>query len=80
MKTNKITFPNFQRLTLTILVSSTTVLTILLPGLAQIKPEGLAENIELAQNHYVCPPPPRVEPARETKKVTVSNFNTSDSF
>ena len=57
MKTNKITLPNFQKLTLTILVSSTTMLTILLPGLAQVKPEYLAENIELAQNHYVCPQP-----------------------
>jgi hypothetical protein len=77
MKTNKITLPNFQQLTLIILASSTIMLTVLLPGLAQVKPEYLAENIELAQNHYVCPLPPRVEPARETKKVTVSNLGFS---
>ncbi|EAW35575.1 hypothetical protein [Lyngbya sp. PCC 8106] len=77
MKTTKINIPKYKRLTLTILVSSTTMLTILLPGLAQIKPEYFAENTQLAQAPDPCPDPPRIPPAKETERVTVSRLGIS---
>ena len=77
MKINKITLLNFQQLTLTILVTSTTVLTILPPGLAQIKSQYLTDNVQLAQSREPCPLPPRIPPAKETERVTVSRLGIS---
>lgn len=77
MKTNKITFPKFHQLTLAILVSSTTVLTILSPGLAQIKSQYVTDNMQLAQSPDPCPLPPRIPPAKETERVTVSRLGIS---